>query len=62
MPIDATASLLERECAARQVVERRVLVDGPAHVEAAVPAYTQGLDWLEGVVEGAGPLSSCAGV
>ena len=61
VPIDATASLLERECAADQVVERRVLVDGPTHVEAAVPAYTQGLDWLAGFVDGAVPLSSCAG-
>ena len=59
VPIDHSATLLERACASGQVVERRVLRDGSDHLYAAIPAYTQGLDWLVGLVDGREPLSSC---
>ncbi len=58
VPIAQSATLLTRLCTAGQVVERRVLPTG-GHVAAAVPAYADGFDWLEGLTEGADPVDSC---
>lgn len=58
VPIAQSAALLRRLCAHGQTVERRVLDDG-SHVAAAVPAYQQGFEWLDGLAEGTRPVSSC---
>lgn len=58
VPIAQSATLLHRLCKAGQVVERRVLPTG-THVSAAVPAYAQGFDWLDGLASGKAPVSSC---
>ncbi|RBY85140.1 lipase family protein [Blastococcus sp. TF02A-26] len=51
--------LQTRMCDAGQVIERVVLPEGGSHVAAAIPAYTQGLAWLQGLVDGAEPVSTC---
>lgn len=48
-----------RMCASGQVVERRVLAKGGDHGAAAVPAYTQGIAWLKGLLAGTPAVSSC---
>lgn len=58
VPIGRSATLLARLCRAGQVVERRVLPTG-GHVAAAVPAYAEGFDWLEGLARGTEPVNSC---
>lgn len=58
VPIAQSETLLQRMCAAGQVVERRVLTEG-GHVGAAVPAYAQGFAWLDGLAAGEKPRSSC---
>lgn len=45
VPIVFSQILFDRECAIKEVVERRVLPTG-SHGTAAVPAYQQGLAWL----------------
>ena len=56
--IAQSAKLLARLCTAGQVVERRVLPAG-THVAAAVPAYADGFDWLDGLTRGIEPVDSC---
>lgn len=58
VPIAQSATLLARLCKAGQVVERRVLPTGD-HVLAAVPAYADGFDWLDGLSKGTEPVDSC---
>ncbi len=58
VPIAQSATLLTRMCKAGQVVERRVLPTG-SHVAAAVPAYADGFDWLEGLADGTKAVDSC---
>jgi acetyl esterase/lipase len=56
--IDDSARLLDRLCAAGQVVERRVLPTGD-HVAAAIPAYEQAFTWFDTLTQGTPPQSSC---
>lgn len=58
VPVESSASLLDRLCAAGQEVERRILPEGD-HVIAAVPAYEQGFDWFDALASGQEPVSSC---
>jgi alpha-beta hydrolase superfamily lysophospholipase len=58
VPIEGSATLLDRQCAAGQVVERRVLPTGD-HVAAAVPAYQQAFEWFTALSAGTEPVSSC---
>lgn len=58
VPVDQSLTLLKRLCRAGQMVERRVL-DSGSHVAAAVPTYTDGFTWLDGLAGGAEPVSSC---
>ena len=48
-----------RMCASGQVVERRVLVGGGDHGAAVVPAYTAGIAWLQGLLDGTPPVNDC---
>jgi predicted esterase len=57
VPVDHSVTLLDRQCAASQVVERRILEGN--HVGAAVPAYEQALDWFDELSSGTPPVSSC---
>ena len=51
--------LQTRMCGLGQVVERRVLPEGGSHVAAAIPAYGAALQWLQGLADGAQPVSTC---
>lgn len=57
IPVDHSETLLDRQCAAGQLVERRILEGN--HVGAAVPAYEQALDWFDELSAGEEPVSSC---
>lgn len=59
VPVGLTATLEGRMCEGGQAVERRVVVGGGGHVEAAPAAYLDGLDWLEDLLAGGEPASSC---
>lgn len=61
VPVILSQFLLTRMCEHGQVVERRVLHDGDAHTAAAVPAYRQAVEWLEGrfADDPPDPVDSC---
>ncbi len=61
VPVGLSAVLHDRMCSVGQVVERRVLVGGGNHIQAAVPAYTEGLMWLADRFEGKPPKNDCPG-
>jgi hypothetical protein len=58
VPIGLSAAILNRQCAVRQVVERRVLPSG-THGGAAPGAYQQAFEWFDGLLDGQEPVSSC---
>lgn len=59
VPAVLSQLLHDRMCRNGQVVERRVLVNGGGHGPAAVPAMTQGITWLKGLLDGAAPTNDC---
>ena len=59
IPIGQGEAFASRLCATGQVVEMRELPDGE-HVPTAVPAYLQGLEWIQGLMDGAAPVSTCS--
>jgi hypothetical protein len=59
VPVVLSSILHDRMCGNGQVVERRVLVNGGRHGPAAVPAVTQGVTWLKGLLDGAQPVNDC---
>jgi pimeloyl-ACP methyl ester carboxylesterase len=61
VPVALSGILEGRMCENGQVVERRVITDGGGHVDAAPGAYRDGLAWLEGLLAGEAPTSSCPG-
>jgi hypothetical protein len=58
VPIAMSAAILGRECAVGQVVERRTVPEG-THGGAAPGAYRQAIEWFDGIVDGAEPITSC---
>ena len=59
VPVEHSAALLARLCAAGQVAERRVLA-GTTHGSVLSDLSSSGVDWLTGVADGtATPVSSC---
>lgn len=58
VPLETSAVLLARQCAAGQVVERRILPEGD-HIVAAVEAYQLSFTWFGTLAAGAAPVSSC---
>jgi pimeloyl-ACP methyl ester carboxylesterase len=61
VPAALSAVLRDRMCRNGQTVERRVLEGGGGHGAASAPAFTQGITWLKGRLEGAPPVNDCAG-
>jgi dienelactone hydrolase len=59
IPIAHNQVLLDRLCAAGQVVQNLVIPG--AHANSAVEATTTGVDWFIGLVEGGSPITSCGG-
>jgi pimeloyl-ACP methyl ester carboxylesterase len=60
VPAVLSDALFERMCDAGQVAERRVYDDGKGHVAAAVDAYLDGAEWIEGLMAGTTePKSTC---
>ncbi len=59
VPVALSGILFDRMCGLGQVVDRRVLVDGGSHVEAAVPAYTQAIAWFDDLLAGEPAPDSC---
>ncbi|HEX6238976.1 MAG TPA: lipase family protein [Acidimicrobiales bacterium] len=60
VPAALSEIMVDRMCELGQVVERRVYEDGLGHAEAAPGAMIDGLEWLDGLAEGAEPVSTCA--
>ncbi len=58
IPMAQSDVLLERLCAAGQVVERRIL-PGASHLVSRSQSGQQALQWLLGLTTGAAPISSC---
>jgi dienelactone hydrolase len=66
VPFAHNQTLVDRLCAAGQVVQNVVLpaADAPAefaHDYAAIEAATTGVDWLTGLMDGGTPITSCPG-
>jgi predicted esterase len=60
LPATTSESLLERMCAAGQVVERRTYDRGQTHITAAPTAFTDGLAWIDELMTAtATPRSTC---
>lgn len=59
VPAALSERMVERMCGVGQQVERRVLDDGQGHVEAAAPAFVDGLAWIDGRFAGAPAASTC---
>ena len=60
VPIADSDTLMERLCAAGQVVERRV-VSGGTHGTTIIDARNEGLPWLTGLADGTTtPTTNCA--
>jgi pimeloyl-ACP methyl ester carboxylesterase len=55
VPLEFSKRLLSRMCENGQVVERRLLPDGGNHGQAVIPAYQQGVEWLEGRFQASPP-------
>jgi len=58
IPLAQSDALLDRLCAAGQVVERRILV-GANHLVTNSQSRQEFLTWLLGLTTGAAPISSC---
>lgn len=58
IPLEQGEEFAARLCHSGQIVELRILPEGE-HVPTAVPAYQQGLEWLQGLRTGAPPRSTC---
>jgi pimeloyl-ACP methyl ester carboxylesterase len=61
VPVAFSGTLHERMCSNGQVVERRVLVGGGSHVQAALPAFTEGIAWLKDQLDGKAATNDCPG-
>jgi alpha-beta hydrolase superfamily lysophospholipase len=59
VPAALSEQLFNRMCEQGQVVERRVYEEGQDHGGAVPSAYADGLAWMEGLMEGATPISTC---
>jgi pimeloyl-ACP methyl ester carboxylesterase len=59
VPVGLSGILFERMCGLGQVADRRVLTDGGGHGAAAVPAYTQAIDWFDDLLAGEPAPDTC---
>lgn len=59
VPATLSERLFERMCGVGQTVERRTYDLGQGHVGAAPQAFADGLAWIEGLMAGAEPTSTC---
>jgi hypothetical protein len=60
LPAALSQVLVQRMCAERQVVERRVYHKGQGHVQAVPDAVSDAFDWLQQRAAGHEPVSTCA--
>jgi len=58
VPIAQSDALLDRLCAAGQMVERRVL-PGASHLVTNSQSHQDSLQWLLGLIAGTAPIASC---